>query len=73
MSTTASPVLPLSDTPYFNPDKPDEKCDRAFAAIARIDAIPYSYRRELADIVHAAIMESWTKGYREGAEVYMQR
>ena len=73
MSTTASPVLPLSDTPYFNPDKPDEKSDKAFAEIARIDQIPYSYRRELADIVHAAIMEAWTKGFREGAEVYMQR
>jgi len=73
MSTTASPVLPLSDTPYFNPDKPDEKCDRAFAAIARIDQIPYSYRRELSEIVHAAIMEAWTKGFREGAEVYMRR
>jgi len=73
METTTSPVLPLSDTPYFNPDKPDEKCDKAFAAIARIDAIPYSYRRELSEVVHAAIMEAWTKGFREGAEVYMRR
>ena len=72
MSTAAS-RLPLSDTEFFNPDKPDEKCDRAFAAIARIEQIPYSYRRELSEIVHAAIMESWTKGFREGAEVYMQR
>ena len=72
MSTTTS-RLPLSDTEFFNPDKPDEKSDKAFAEIARIDAIPYSYRRELSEIVHAAIMEAWTKGFREGAEVYMQR
>ena len=72
MSTTAS-RLPLSDTPHFNPAKPGEKCDKAFAAIARIDEIPYSYRRELMDLVTAAIVESWTQGYREGAKMYMPR
>ena len=72
MTTTPSTfVLPLGDTKYLDPANPRKFADEAREAIESLaHSLSFEDRSLLQSHITAVAMEAWTRGLRDGAEIY---
>lgn len=69
--TTIAPHIPFNDkTEHFDPSHPRAKADALHREINNLTGIPYAIRCRLHELASEVSMESWTRGYRAGAENY---
>lgn len=77
--TTVDAPAPAVRLPFETPNElfdhrnPSQFYCSAIETVWNVSGLSYEDRRKISDLIRAANTEAWSRGYRDGADVYMPR